>query len=300
VETETADIGDRLKPVTFDDFDVINGFLKKHPSEKCDFNVCNIFTWELVLQIEFAFYHDRLILFNPCCKYLWAPVGDKLSAGELLQLYRSLGKKYENVEILGVSEEYIAGNPELGEYFSITNDENLNDYIYSTEDLVKLPGKKLGKKKNLISQFMRLYTDFTVKPVEINDYDEIMEFCYYWRKTHEVDSENLDIEFEAIKAILTHWDLLPCDGLKLYAGGKICAFSIFSPQTADMATVHFEKYDFQIKGAGQVINHETAKVLAQRFKYVNREQDMGSPGIRQAKRSYQPVRMLPYYRLKKS
>ena len=296
--TKTANINDSLKPVTFNDLDIIFNFLKKYPSEKCDFNVCNIFTWELVLKIEYAFYFDRLILFNPCCAYLWFPIGEKLSIEELLGIYKSLENKYENVEILGVSEDYINNNPELNEYFHIRNDEDLNDYIYSTENLVNLSGKKLAKKKNLISQFMRLYTGFTIKPIDTNDYDEIMKCCYDWRRTNEVDEEMLDIEFEAIKTILTHWDLLPCNGLKLYTNGQMCAFSIYSPQTDDMATIHFEKYDSNIKGAGQVINQETAKILVKNFEYINREQDMGSSGIRQAKRSYQPVKMLPYYRLK--
>jgi len=124
-----------------------------------------------------------------------------------------------------------------------------------------------------------------------------MDFCYYWKNTHE-EMEHLDVELAAIQTLLEHWDLFPCDGLKLYANGKLCAFSIYSPQTADMALIHSEKCDPVIKGAGQVINQETAKILIKDFKYINREQDMGLAGIKQAKRSYQPVKMLPHYRLK--
>ncbi|MCL2206368.1 MAG: phosphatidylglycerol lysyltransferase domain-containing protein, partial [Treponema sp.] len=98
--------------------------------------------------------------------------------------------------------------------------------------------------------------------------------------------------------ILTNWEKFPCKGLKLYVDGKICAFSVFSRQTNDMAAVHFEKYDPEIKGAGQVINQETAKFLENDYKFINREEDLGFAGIRQAKRSYQPSRMLPYYKLK--
>ena len=286
-----------LKPVTFNDFDTIYGFLKKHPSENCDFNICNLFGWNLSHKLEYTIYLDRLILFNPFHSCLLAPVGERLPAEELFQISNCFKEKNENVEILAVSEDYI-NDANLSEYFHIRNDETWNNYIYATENLVNLAGKKLAKKKNLISQFKRFYTDVSLKVIDANDYAEVMEFCYYWRKTHEVGDEYLDVEFEAIKAILTHWDLFPCDGLKLYVGGKICAFSIYSPQTADMATVHFEKYDSAIKGAGQVINQETAKILLKDFKYINREEDMGFPGIRQAKRSYQPVRMLPYYKLK--
>lgn len=298
MKTETINITDNLNPVTFNDFEVINAFLKKHPSEKCDFNICNIFAWELFLKVQYTFHFDRLILFNPSHEYVLAPVGEKFSSEELFQIYSSFHDRYKEIEIIGVSEEYVNNNPDLSEYFHVENDENLSDYIYTTENMVKLPGKKLAKKKNLISQFTRLYPDFNAKPIDANDYAELMDFCYYWKKESEIENENVDIELEAIKIFLTHWDSLPCEGLKIYAGGKICAFSIYSPQTNDMATVHCEKYDHEIKGAGQIINQQTAKLLIENFKYINREQDMGSAGVKQAKRSYQPVRMLPFYRLK--
>ena len=55
-----------------------------------------------------------------------------------------------------------------------------------------------------------------------------------------------------------------------------------------MVTEHFEKFDPDKKGAAQLVNWETAKYLQKRFKYLNREQDLGLIGLRQAKLSYQP------------
>jgi hypothetical protein len=292
-----ADIkADDLKLVTFDDFDFIHGFLKKYPSEICDFNICNLLSWGSFYKLKYTTYLGRLILFNSYNSYLLSPVGEKLPAQELLKIENDFRKIDPKVEILAVGEDYVS-DATVREYFSIQNDEDSNNYIYETADLVNLTGKKLAKKKNLISQFNRLYDDHYLKPITANDYEEIMNFCYYWRETHDTGSDYLDIEFEAIKTILTNWHTFPCDGLKLYVNGKICAFSVYSPQTQDMAAVHFEKYDPEIKGAGQVINQETAKILIDNYKYINREEDMGFAGIRQAKRSYQPVRMLPYYKL---
>ena len=291
-------IVDNLKPVTFDDFDTIYNFLKRYPSENCDYNICNIFGWNSFHKLEYVIYFDRLILFNSFYSYLQAPVGEKLPAAELAQINNCFKKINQDAAIFAVSEDYITTEKNLSDYFYIESDESWSNYIYTTENMVNLGGKKLAKKKNLISQFNRLYTDVSLKPINAADYIEIMEFCYYWRKTHEVGDEYLDVEFDAIKTILTHWDLFPCNGLKLYINGKICAFSIYSPQTTDMAAIHFEKYDANIKGAGQVINHETAKLLIKDYKYINREEDMGFAGIRQAKRSYQPEKMLPYYKLK--
>ena len=287
-----------LKPITFADYELINYYLKEYPSENCDFNICTLYTWGLFFKLEYAVYQGRLILFNPYYQYLLAPLGEKFTAGKLYQLNNCCKKIHKDVQIMVVSEEYISNSPNLNEYFSIKNDEDWNDYVYCTESLVNLSGKKLAKKKNLISQFKRLYPDYSMKDITNRDYDELMDFCYYWKKMHKDNDDYLDIEFEAIKTILNNWDRLPCQGLKLYVNEKLCAFSIYSQQTSEMATIHYEKYDPLIKGAGQVINHEAAKILIDKYKYINREQDMGIEGIRQAKRSYQPVRMVPFYRLK--
>jgi hypothetical protein len=312
-ELETID--KKLKLMTFDDYHIIESYLIRYPDENCDFNICVLFSWGLFFKMEFAVHFDRLILFNPYYQYLLAPKGEKLTAQELYQLNNCCKKIHKNTEIMVVSEEYVRNTPNIYEFFSVENDLAWNDYVYLTENLVNLSGKKLAKKKNLISQFKRLYPIYDVKPITSQDYREIVDFSLYWQGMRGSQSEILlnnesnagkdfamsdteSIEFEAIKLTMKHWDLLPSEGLKIYAGGKLCAYSIFSPQTQDMATVHFEKYDPEIKGAGQIINQETAKVLLPRFKFINREQDMGDEGIRQAKRSYQPLKQIPYYRLK--
>ena len=70
--------------------------------------------------------------------------------------------------------------------------------------------------------------------------------------------------------------------------------AIFSPQTANMVTIHFEKFDPNLKGCAQIINWETAKYLHKSYIYINREQDMGIEGLRQAKRSYEPEYLVTF------
>ena len=291
-------IDQKLKQMTFEDFDLIKNYLQRYPDENCDFNLCVLYSWGLYYNLEYAVCHDRLILFNPKYQFMLFPIGERLTAIELHQLNNCCKKIHKDTEILVVPEDYVLNTPNLAEYFSIYNDINWNDYVYLTENMVNLSGKKLAKKKNLISQFKALYPDFTIKNITSDDYKEIIDFAYFWKSTHDSDDSHLEAEFEAMKLVMENWDALPCNGLKLYVSDKLCAFSIFSPQTTEMATVHFEKYDNNIKGAGQMINFETAKILLPDFKYINREQDMGHEGIRQAKRSYQPIRLVPSYRLK--
>ena len=288
-----------FKKVTFDDYDIVSWYLKTYPAEGVDYSIFTIFTWGMLYNYEYAIYKDRLIFLNPEYSFMLAPIGEKFTAEELYQLNNCCQKIHSGIEIMAVTEDYVQNTPNLADYFTITNDEDWNDYVYLVDDMVYLTGKKLAKKKNLIAQFKNNNPNTSIIPIDCGDLDEILKFCYYWKDIHGNKGDYLDLEFETIKSCLTNWDKLPTEGIKLYSDGKLCAFSVYSRQTDDMVAVHFEKYDPVVKGAAQIINWESAKIQQSLgYKYINREQDMGSPGIRQAKRSYQPVRMVPFYRFK--
>jgi hypothetical protein len=225
------------------------------------------------------------------------PDPSHLTAEDIFQLYTHFTPQCRKLVIAPLPEKYVHSTPDLQKYFVIANDTDWNDYIYSAKNLAELHGKKLAKKKNLISQFIRLYPDYHFTEITVADYDELIAFTHYWGQTQNIDNEYLLAEFSAIDIVLKNFDLFPCQGLKLYASGKLVAFSIWSPQTTDMATVHFEKSDAMIKGAAQYINNKIAQDIAQKYSFINREQDMGDMGLRQAKHSYQPTRMLPFYKL---
>ena len=288
-----------FKKVTFDDYEIVSWYLQNYPAEGVDYSIFTIFTWGMLYNYEYAIYNERLIFLNPEYSFMLAPIGEKFTAEELYQLNNCCKKIHAGIEIMAVTENYITNTQNLEEYFTISIDEDWNDYVYLVDEMVNLSGKKLAKKKNLISQFKNNNPITSITPISKDDFDEILEFCHYWKEIHGNKGDYLDLEFEAIKSCLINWDRLPTEGIKLYSDEKLCAFSIYSKQTDDMVAVHFEKYDPNIKGAAQIINWESAKIQQSLgYKFINREQDMGSPGIRQAKRSYQPIKMVPFYRLK--
>ena len=84
---------------------------------------------------------------------------------------------------------------------------------------------------------------------------------------------------------------------RLRAGGRIVSFAVYSPVSSDLWTVHFEKTRYEYKGASQYITHKTAAALQGRACLLNREQDLGIPGLRQAKKSYDPLFLLQNYKL---
>ena len=56
-----------------------------------------------------------------------------------------------------------------------------------------------------------------------------------------------------------------------------------------------EKADYNYDGAYQMINKSFAEFVSDKVKYLNREDDMGLPGLRKAKLSYYPVMLIEKY-----
>lgn len=75
----------------------------------------------------------------------------------------------------------------------------------------------------------------------------------------------------------------------------MAAFTMGSPIGPDTFDVHFEKAFSDLPGAYPLINREFARWLRERhpgLRWLNREDDMGLEGLRRAKSSYHPDRMV--------
>jgi hypothetical protein len=61
--------------------------------------------------------------------------------------------------------------------------------------------------------------------------------------------------------------------------------------------IHFEKANMHYKGAFQFINQAYAEHISRTYNIINREQDMGDEGLRQAKLSYRPSGFVKKYKI---
>jgi hypothetical protein len=283
-----------LQNLTTAHIPMLKQYLSAYPRQACDYSICNLITWGKIYNNQFALWQDRLVLINPKYQYVFFPVGEPLSPQELAELLKNLKTAYPEPHLILIPKEYRDANPAMEELFDLHEDRAWADYIYSTERMVQLSGKKLAKKKNLISQFRRAYPDYKVLPVTLDKREVILRFTEKWRREREVEGIYLHTEYVAIQNTMEMWDHIPIEGIIICLDSKIAAYSLFSTQTADMATVHFEKFDPDKKGSAQVINWETARHLLGRYQWINREQDIGLEGLRQAKMSYDPDFLVPF------
>ena len=118
---------------------------------------------------------------------------------------------------------------------------------------------------------------------------------WYYRRMLDNPHEDLHIEQVALRRALNHYRELGMEGLVLYAGGQVAAVTMATFLSDDTMDVHFEKAIPEIPEAYAAINREFARYIRAKYpqvKYLNREDDMGSPGLRKAKLSYQPHHMV--------
>ncbi len=284
-----------LKPLEITDTLMIRDYLNRYPRENCDYTITNLIVWGMIYNNMYLLWKDSLVFFNPRHKYIFFPVGEGFSPGDLRDLVLEFKRYYHDAEMILFPEDYLQQHPEIQELFEIHEDRAWADYLYQTQKMVSLSGKKLAKKKNLISQFVRAYPHYKVLKIKDEHLEVLLQFTNKWRKERSAEGIYLMTELKAIENTLAHWHELPVEGLIICLDYKIAAYSIFSAQTTNMATVHFEKFDPDKKGSAQIINWETARYLSERFDWINREQDIGLEGLRQAKLSYAPDRFAPFY-----
>lgn len=179
----------------------------------------------------------------------------------------------------------------LKKYFKVHYSEDTDDYIFNTEDLIALKGGKLRKKRNLIRQFEREHGNYDILMMDQNLTGRCLEFCRNFYVDAEA-SESQRNDFKAVCRALENFTALDLHGLVLAVNHRIAAFSISSKINEQCADILFERISRDYKGAGPMLNCETARQLRKLdFTRVNMEQDLGVMTLRQAKRSYAPQLM---------
>jgi len=294
---ENANRFPEFKCVDLEDRDIISRYAHEYGLTSCEYSFANLYSWKDVHQRSWSLYHDRLLILDITNDGLFLPVGKSLTTDNLVYLSRELQKRGMSGDISQVTEGFIQNRPDLEKHYRIEQQRDAADYIYAVSSLTSLTGRKLQKKKNLISQFKRAWPDYEVVPVTGENKAECRKLAQDLLARNLKISRSIREEHAALSRALTEFDHIGFEGLALVVAGQLAAFSIFSRLNIDMYDIHFEKADPAFKGAAQVINHETAAHLAPHCRFLNREQDLGIAGLRQAKRSYAPARIESPFKL---
>ncbi len=256
----------------------------------CAFSFANLFFWgrQYVARRE-----DRLLIFSHFHGKTMYPypagTGDAKAAIEALLddsrqrgiPFRLTGLSREDKEAL---EAWYPGQ------FCFHCDRDSFDYVYAIDDLADLKGRKYQQKRNHYNRFFQTYPDAQALPLSAETLPDAMTLTDRWY-ARRAPEEDAAMERVALNRAFAHWQELELEGMVLYVGGLPVAMTMASRLSPDTMDVHFEKADTDYPGAYAAINRRFAQYLRDRhpeLKFLNREDDMGLPGLRKAKLSYQP------------
>ncbi|MBP3460108.1 MAG: DUF2156 domain-containing protein [Lachnospiraceae bacterium] len=174
--------------------------------------------------------------------------------------------------------------------FQIRYERDAADYVYESEKLISLAGKKLHGKRNHINNFIKNYPDYQYERITEKNKEECLAMAQEWRVQNGCDSDpEKSAEFCVTLRALKELEQLQLVGGLIRAGGKVVAFSIGEKLCDDTFVVHIEKAYADIQGAYPMINQQFVLHEASEYTYINREEDTGAEGLRKAKLSYYPA-----------
>ena len=176
--------------------------------------------------------------------------------------------------------------------FDVREDRDHFDYLYRREDLAQLSGRTYSKKRNLIKAFLNNH-DYEARPLREEYLGDALQVLEAWRA-----GVGQDGDYRAAREGLERMDELQLCGGVYYVADQPVAY-VLGEELAGAASflIHFEKAVAGYKGLYQFINQSFAAILPADYATINREQDLGDPGLRQAKLSYRPSGFVEKFRV---
>ena len=213
----------------------------------------------------------------------------------------------EKLYFRGITEEVVDYlKEEYGDRFEYIAERDLFDYVYDGEIMRTLKGRKNSKKRNHINYFLTEYDGrFEYRLLGKEDFDDCRALLDEWTINKEENDnieEGVDDERSGIEKLFTHYDQI-CDRLKIagiYIDGKLEAFTMGELLNKNMALIHIEKANPEIRGLYPYINQQFLVHEFPEVEFVNREEDMGIEGLRKAKLSYHPCKLVEKYTVREA
>ena len=287
-----------FKPITAADGAWARPLLLKADCISCGYTFANLFVWSPVYHTDLARFQDFVIARcfdhpnTPDSPYLYLfPEGDGDKRAAIREIVQDAAVHGKMPRLYSLSQRDKAWLEEqFPGIFAFTSCRGTFDYIYSSEELQNLPGKKFQKKRNHVSRFLREHPDFVFEPITPENLEEVRAFNNAWSQLYG-NSQDTGIQTEhlAVEMGLKHFFELELSGGLIRTDGKIIAFSYGSPVSGRVFDVQVEKALYDVNGAYNIINREFARRFCGDYQWINREDDVSEEGLRKAKLSYNPA-----------
>lgn len=294
-----------FRELTLADKGLIDGYFQKGQYQNSECTFTNLFIWRDCYAVKWAVV-DGLLVIKPGQSdenWILPPYGDYDSCdlqSVLLQVKEYFAAQGKPLVLRAVTQSFAdLLEQRCPGMFELEEERDLEDYLYSGDNLRELKGRKFHSKRNHLSNFRKQYPDYVYEPMTANMREEIWDYINLWCKQKECSgkfSDGLLCEKKAIREALDYFDQLDYVGAVIRIDGRIEAFTMGEKLNDDTVVIHVEKANGLINGLYGAINQEFLLHAWPDVAFVNREEDTGDEGLRKAKLSYHPVELVKKYK----
>ena len=285
-----------FRPIQIEDQSLFRQHLQDN-GRVCDHVFANLFCWREYYGNQWAACADRLIIRSQSAeshslpRYMIYPNIHTPSLPKILeQISEDAGE--DGYILLQLSDEEQQKLEELyPDGFLYDNLRYRADYLYETRAFQTFSGRKLAAKRNHVNKFKSLYS-YHYESLTPKHFDACLQLLHQWREAYTGDATHLKMEEIAIRRFLDHFKEFGLLGGALFVEENLVAFTLGSPINNHTIDIHVEKADARYEGAFPMISQQFALHLPPQYTHINREEDLGLPGLRQSKLSYQPLRLV--------
>lgn len=282
-----------LRPLALDDHHFVVEYLRRFPPETSEQTFTNLYAWRRTRQVWIDTFRESLVFFAEIGTGL-VVLGNPAGPVSLAEVFHEYGSRVTGADRF---PQVIAANIALPSGTVVVEDRDNADYVYLRDELATLAGRNFTKKRNHINQCLAAYP-CQYEVITPETVDECLAMQERWCAARDCQDEpGLCGEYLAIEEALRHYREFGLIGGAIRIEGNIEAFTIGERLNPVTAVCHFEKAMPQFQGLGQVINQWFARNSLTGFTWVNREQDLGIPGLRRAKESYFPDHLVEKVRI---
>lgn len=288
----------QFKEISLEDAALFNEYFKNDPPQISEFTFTNLFMWRNYYRFKWTVWNGVLCIYAHCPQhqpFFLPPVGQNNIKDCIITCILYLKNLGFDGRVQRVPEKLIEAYVADARELEAVLDHSNCDYVYRSEDLIKLSGNKYHRKKNQVNQFKKKYS-FEYYPLSMELVAECLKLETYWCDLKHCDIiPSLSGEEQAIHEALYNMESLRFAGGTIFIEGRLEAFTLGESLNQDTAVIHIEKANPAIEGLYQALNQIFCAQEFPEFTYINREQDLGEEGLRQAKLSYLPHHMVNKY-----
>ncbi len=281
--------------ITINDKERVDKILENCPCESLENNFTTAFIWRKIygMKISTLCGGDFYTTMTKDSSFM-VPCG----TGDIKMAFLEIFDYCKAEKIPPVFYSVTASNKALMEalfpnMFEFTEIRDSADYVYEAEKLKTLSGKKLSSKRNHINRFIENNPNWQYEPINESNINDAFAMNQQWCALSNCsENDGLFEESCAVKEAFKHFFDLKLSGGLIRANGTVVAFSMGDRLSRDTFLVHIEKAFPHIQGAYPLINREFVTHNCEGFDFINREDDAGDLGLRKAKLSYKPFKLI--------